>query len=145
VPELDDAYAMLIRRANLDAMGGRAKTTIEGHAASLQRFVKNASQIRRTPSIPVRGPMPLEDKVGMGIAVDLLLHSLTAKPRLKGEKFIHHSIRYHEASPSNLFPGVGIVSCRHCRRSDFHYGNGSGNSDVVPYSATVVWTIHAGG
>ena len=88
VPELDDAYVMLIRRANLDAMGGRAKTTIEGHAASLQRFIKNASQIRRTPSIPVRGPMPLEDKVGMGIAADLLLHSLTAKPRLKGEKFI---------------------------------------------------------
>jgi hypothetical protein len=27
VPELDDAYVMLIRRANLDAMGGRAKTT----------------------------------------------------------------------------------------------------------------------
>jgi hypothetical protein len=88
VPELDDAYVMLIRQANLDAMGGRAKTTIEGHAASLQRFIKNASQIQRTPSIPVWGPMPLEDKVGMGIAADLLLHSLTAKPRLKGEKFI---------------------------------------------------------
>ena len=115
VPELDDAYVMLIRRANLDAMGGRAKTTIEGHAASLQRFVKNASQIRRTPSIPVRGPMPLEDKVGMGIAVDLLLHSLTAKPRLKGEKFIQFDTmrrpratfsRGWESSPAGIAEGA---------------------------------------
>ena len=115
VPELDDTYVMLIRRANLDAMGGRAKTTIKGHAASLQRFIKNASQIRRTPSIPVRGPMPLEDKVGMGIAADLLLHSLTAKPRLKGEKFIQFDTmrrpratfsRGWESSPAGIAEGA---------------------------------------
>ena len=88
VPGLDDAYVMLIRRANLDAMGGRAKTTIEGHAAALKRFVRNARRIRRTPCIPTRGPMPLADRVGMGIATDLLLHSLTARPRMKGERFI---------------------------------------------------------
>jgi hypothetical protein len=31
---LDDAYIMLIRRANLDAMGGRAVATIEAHAVA---------------------------------------------------------------------------------------------------------------
>jgi hypothetical protein len=33
VPGLDDMYVMCIRQANLDAMGGRAVSTIKGHAA----------------------------------------------------------------------------------------------------------------
>ena len=32
--------------------------------------------------------MPLTDPVGMGLAVELLFHSLTAKPRIKGESHI---------------------------------------------------------
>jgi len=36
---LDDVYAMCIRRANLDAMCGRAVSTIEGHAAATKRAV----------------------------------------------------------------------------------------------------------
>ena len=35
----DDAYAMLLRRCQLDAMGGRAMTTITGHADSIMRTV----------------------------------------------------------------------------------------------------------
>ena len=85
---LDDAYLMLIRRANLDAMGGRAVATIHGHAAALKRSVGNCQLIRKTPTIPPRGPMPLTDPVGMGLAVELLFHSLTAKPRIKGESHI---------------------------------------------------------
>ena len=30
---LDDTYCMLIRRANLDAMAGRAAPTLQGHAS----------------------------------------------------------------------------------------------------------------
>jgi hypothetical protein len=33
---LDDAYAMLICQANLDAMGGRAVATIEAHIAAIR-------------------------------------------------------------------------------------------------------------
>ncbi len=49
---LDDAYIMLIRQANLDAMGGRAIATIEAHAAAILRAVHNCQQFRKTPTIP---------------------------------------------------------------------------------------------
>jgi hypothetical protein len=88
VEGLDDAYIMLIRRANLDAMGGRAVATIEGHAASTMRSVYNGQLFRKTPTIPPRGPMALTDTVGMGLAVELLFHSLNAVPCIKGESHI---------------------------------------------------------
>jgi len=84
----DDMYVTYIRRANLDAMGGRARSTIEAHAAAIKRCVQNCKMIRKTATIPHRGPMPEGDNVGMGLAVELLQHSLMAKPRLRGEKFI---------------------------------------------------------
>ncbi len=52
VKGLDDAYIMLIRRANLDAMGGWAVATIQGHAAALKRSVYNCQLFRKTPTIP---------------------------------------------------------------------------------------------
>jgi hypothetical protein len=48
-------YAMCICRANLDAMCGRAVSTIEGHAAATKRAVWNSRAIRKTPPIPPRG------------------------------------------------------------------------------------------
>ncbi len=38
---LDDTYIMLIRQANLDAVGGRAVATIEAHATAILRAVHN--------------------------------------------------------------------------------------------------------
>ena len=86
-PKLDEMYLMLIRRANLDAMGGRAVTTTAAHASATKRVIRNCSIFRKTPTIPARGPMPMKDVVGMSTAVDMLFNSITAKPRLKGE---HH-------------------------------------------------------
>ena len=88
VSGLDDAYVMYVRRANLDAMGGRSVATIGAHASAIKRNVQNCMLIRKTPTIPARGPMPIGDGVGMGVAVDMLIHSMTAKPRLRGQKFI---------------------------------------------------------
>jgi hypothetical protein len=85
---LDDAYIMLLRRANLDAMGGRAIATIEAHAAAILRTVHNCQQFRKTPTIPPRGPMPMSDGLGMGLAVELLFHSLMAVPCIKGKSHI---------------------------------------------------------
>ena len=87
-PGLDDAFVMCLRQANLDAMGGLAMTTIVSHANSIGSLVENCWLIRKTPSIPHRGVTRLGDDVGMVVAVDMLLHSLTAKPRLKGERFV---------------------------------------------------------
>ena len=44
--------------------------------------------IRKTPALPVRGPMPMADELGMGKAVKMLYNSLTAKPRIQGQKHI---------------------------------------------------------
>jgi len=87
VSGLDDAYTVCICRANLDAMCGRAVLTIEGHAAAVKRAVRNSRATRKTPTIPPRGPMPLTDN-SMAIAVDMLYNSLSAKPRITGERFI---------------------------------------------------------
>jgi hypothetical protein len=40
VDGLDDMYVTCIRRANLDALGGRAKSTIEAKASSIKRSVQ---------------------------------------------------------------------------------------------------------
>ena len=82
---LDDAYLMLIHHANLDARGGRGSHNT-WHAAALKRSVGNCHLIRKTPTMG--GPMPLTDPVGMGLAVELSFHSLTAKLRIKGESHI---------------------------------------------------------
>jgi hypothetical protein len=88
VPGLDDAYVMLIRQANLDAMGGRVMATIEAHAAAIKRMTQNCKLFRMTPLIPPRGPMKVSDCMGMGLAVSILFNSLTAMPCLKGESHI---------------------------------------------------------
>jgi hypothetical protein len=91
VPGLDDVYVFVIRQANLDAMAGRAKSMITGHIAMLGREIWNAQLICKTPTVEPRGPLPLGDTVGMGIAVDMLVYSLTAKPRITGQKFIQYA------------------------------------------------------
>ena len=37
---------------------------------------------------PTKGPMPMTDGVGMGVAVNLLFNSLAARHRLKGATHI---------------------------------------------------------
>ena len=111
---LDDTYCMLIRRANLDAMAGRAAPTLQGHASSVLRTARNCKLIGKTPSIPVRGPMPFGDPVGMGVAVEMLHVSITAKGRLPGQKHIQYdSMRKpratfskgYETSPQGIAEG----------------------------------------
>jgi hypothetical protein len=48
---LDDAYIMMIRQANLDAIGGRAVATIKAHAATVMRAAHNCQLLRKTPTI----------------------------------------------------------------------------------------------
>ena len=75
-------YLKCIRRANLDSMNAKARTTVAHHLGFVRDAVKNAVSIGRTPHFPERGPFPLEDSVGMGLAVDLLLKSIRAKGRI---------------------------------------------------------------
>ena len=76
-------YEECIRRANLDAMNARARGTIEQHVSFIKNAVENAASINRTPFFKERGPFPLGDPVGMGLAVDLLLKSIFSKGQIK--------------------------------------------------------------
>ena len=100
-------------------MGGRAVATIEGHVAVVKQTIQNLRLIRKTPTIPHRGPMPLADNLGMGMAVDMLYSSLLAKPQLKGESFIQFDSMQcpratfttaWESSPSGIEEGTTFVT-----------------------------------
>jgi hypothetical protein len=75
----DNVYRACIKRANLDAMLGKSPLTIANHVRKSKAVVKNAGLINKTPSFYPRGPFPLSDLVGMGLAVDMELKSLVAK------------------------------------------------------------------
>jgi hypothetical protein len=69
-------------------MGARPMSKIGSHAAAVKRTVTNCGRIRKTPTLPARGPMPLADHLGMDIVVEMLFNSLTVIPRLKGKAHI---------------------------------------------------------
>ena len=71
-----------IHRANLDAMAGKSPLTIRGHLMETIAVLRNAERINKTPSYHPRGPFPLGDPVGMGLAIDMLTKSVVAKGRL---------------------------------------------------------------
>ena len=81
--EEDTMYVRCIRRANLDAMAGKASSTIESHQRVVDQVVKLCERINKTPSFEPRGPMPLSDPIGMGLAVEMLTKSVFAKGRIR--------------------------------------------------------------
>lgn len=85
LPE-DNLYRMCIRRANLDAIAGRAKSTIDAHVYRMARIIRNCRELNKSPSLPGRGPFPNYDCVGMGVAVEMLHETMVAKG--KTGKFI---------------------------------------------------------
>ena len=78
----DRRYVQCLRRANLDAMSGRAKGTIESHVSRIEETLRYCVMINKTPHFEPRGPFELGDAVGMSLAVDMLMKSLIAKGRI---------------------------------------------------------------
>lgn len=78
----DSIFQMCIRRANLDAIAGRAKSTIDAHVGRMSRLIRNCRELNKTPSFPSRGPFPNYDCVGMGVAVEMLHESMIAKGKI---------------------------------------------------------------
>ena len=81
-PINDRFYLMCIRRVNLDAINSRAASTVKAHVDNITNIVKMCSELRRTPRFPDRGPFPLEDQVGMGVSVEMLMKSIRAEGRI---------------------------------------------------------------
>lgn len=86
--EEDRVYLQCIRRASLDAFHGPAASTIAAHRTGVDRVVRQCSLINKTPSFPPRGPMPVGDPIGMGVAVEMLHHSINRTGRVNKEGFI---------------------------------------------------------
>ena len=77
----DEFYMKCLRRANLDAMAGKAESTINGHRNRTLEMVRYSEMINNTPTLEPRGPFPLEDQVGMGLMVDILTKLVVAEGR----------------------------------------------------------------
>ena len=133
--KLDDTYCMLIRRANLDAMAGRAAPTLMGHASSVQRTAKNCKLIGKTPSVPLRGPMPFSDPVGMGVAVEMLFTSITAKSRIKGQSHI----QYDTMRKSRSTFSKGYASSPQGIAEGSSFGNGMVKSTLTKCPTQSEW------
>ena len=112
-------YEECIRRANLDAMNARARGTIDQHVAFIKKAVENAETVNRTPFFKERGPFPLGDPVGMGLAVDLLLKSIFAEGRI-GQFIQYDTMRKGRStftvtwssSPAGIMDGACFNSTR---------------------------------
>jgi hypothetical protein len=78
----DDCYMACIKCANIDAMLGKLPPMIANHLRKTSAVVKNSALINKTPSYHARGPFPMSDSVGMGLAVDMLVKLLVAKGRI---------------------------------------------------------------
>ena len=78
----DDIYMSCLRRANIDAMLGKSSLTIANHVRESKGVIRNAELINKTPSYYPRGPFMIGDPVGMGVAVDMQVKSITARGRI---------------------------------------------------------------
>lgn len=112
---LDDTYRKLIRRVNLDMINGRAKSTILSHANEVMRTVKDCKRLGKTPSYATRGPMPLEDKSGMGLGVEMMYRSLVARGKVSKEGYVQYdTLRRKRATVSTVYAsspgGIGEMS-----------------------------------
>jgi len=115
-PGLDDLYVSHIRRANLDAMAGKATNTILTHRRNVKRMLRDAIEIRKTPSTLPRGPFPLDDKVGMSLAVDELHYSITGRGRINDHvqfdtirKLRSSYTKMWESSPRGVLEGASFA------------------------------------
>ena len=81
----DEELQQCIRRVNLDAFASRAHGTIISHVGGVKNSIKLSNRLNKPPSISQtpRGPLPLGDPVGMSLAIEMVLHSVTAKGRIK--------------------------------------------------------------
>jgi hypothetical protein len=110
-------------------MGGRSPTTIKAQVLAIKMAVINCSRLQKTPTIPPQGPMPLLDRVGMGMAVNMLYSSITAKHWLRGQAFIKFDsvqkargtfLSTWESTPARIMEGATFafgamtVTITHC-------------------------------
>jgi len=112
----DTTYYQCLRRANLDAIAGKAKSTIVKHRNSVKANLLRCKELGKTPSYEPRGPFPSYDCVGMGVAVEMLYKSLSAKGKIE-EHVQFDTLRHerstatkiYESSPKGMLEGYAFA------------------------------------
>ena len=97
----DDLLLCCIRRANLDALWGRETTTVEANVRSARQMLSLWKKVDLTPTFPSLGPFAVEDSMGYGVAVAMLLKSLEGGRYQVYQQF--ETIRKLRSSYSNIF------------------------------------------
>ncbi|MFN9980540.1 MAG: hypothetical protein ACK53Y_11520, partial [bacterium] len=72
----DNLTLCCIRRLNLDALWGKETTTVNSTTRAVRQTVQLLEPLGIQPQYPALGPFPVEDNLGYGVAVAMLLKSL---------------------------------------------------------------------
>jgi hypothetical protein len=74
----DDLLLACIRRANLDALWSREKSTVSGNLKNVRKAIEASERVGMRCPYPLLGPMPVDDVIGHRAAIHMLLYSLEA-------------------------------------------------------------------
>jgi hypothetical protein len=72
----DDLLLCCIRRANLDAVWGREPHTVATTLRGVKHMIRLWCKVGLEPYLPPLGPFPVEDSLGMRVAVAMLMKTL---------------------------------------------------------------------
>ena len=98
---LDDRVMMLIRRVTLDSFWSREPATVRGTLRNKRKLEDIVAQLGLSPAVGPMGPYPLEDVVGMKLAIALLVRSLDPG---KTERYVQFgTVRSLRSAYSNMY------------------------------------------
>jgi hypothetical protein len=98
---LDDRVMMLIRRVTLDSFWSREPATVRGTLRNGRKLEDIVAQLGLSPAVGPMGPYPLEDVVGMKLAIALLVRSLDPG---KTERYVQFgTVRSLRSAYSNMY------------------------------------------
>jgi len=80
----DKLLLITIRRVNLLGMWGSEPTTTNGHRLNIIKGVKLLRLVGLSPNYPPLGPFPLGDTLGYGLAIEMMLRSLSVGKQITG-------------------------------------------------------------
>ena len=132
----DAEYVACLRRANLDAIAGRAKATIIQHTNRMAEVIRNCAMLNKTPTFPARGPFPDYDCVGMGVAVDMQYKSAHGTGR-NSKRPQYDTLRQYRSSNTVCYQssamgmmegsafsrGTGVVRPTNCATQSVWFGD----------------------
>jgi hypothetical protein len=106
----DELVELCIRRAILDSFWSRETSTVEKNRNEMRRFLETADLLGINNPLPKRGPFPIGEDQGLGVACTILIRSLDAGRNAKHVQF--ETIRKLRSVVSNFIHttpgGVGF-------------------------------------